>query len=58
MNGIFSKCILCDSVYLTDLDVHLLLIQIYCPKAIHTTDITLHRVWKYFASCFAETFTV
>jgi len=44
---ILAKCINSYSLYLIGLDIRL---QIYCSKANHTTDITLHRMKSYFSS--------
>jgi hypothetical protein len=38
-----SKCVLCSFTYHTDLDLHLLQIQIFSHRANHTADITLYR---------------
>jgi len=51
---IFSQYIPCYFAHLTDVDVHSLQIQIYCCKANHTTDITLHRVKDYFPLYFVK----
>jgi len=41
-------CIHYYSTYLSELDVHLFQIQIYCFKYNHTTGITLHKTRNYF----------
>jgi hypothetical protein len=50
----FSKRILCGFAYFFDLDINLLQMQTHSSKSNSSTDITPHRITKYFLDIFSN----